>query len=158
MGLDMYMYRVNKTNHSTKELIEIDNKVIGGDNDAGIDFAPLRKVEYLNDRHSIFSEVAYWRKFNALHNWFVTHVQLGIDNCSMYEVPKDILNELLEVLKEVRDTENPTKFEPTTGFFFGSTLVDEYYWERVEMAIGTISNIIDTTDWDKQRILYMSSW
>ena len=31
-------------------------------------------------------EVAYWRKFNALHNWFVQNCQDGVDECQYAEV------------------------------------------------------------------------
>jgi hypothetical protein len=102
--------------------------------------------------------VAYWRKFNALHNWFVTHVQVGIDNCAHYELDKDVLIDLLETLLNTKSENDPSEMMPVSGFFFGSTDVDEYYWERIEKAIDEISNLIDNTNWDKERLFYTSSW
>lgn len=33
----------------------------------------------------------YWRKANAIHNWFVQNVQSGNDDCGHYDVSKDDL-------------------------------------------------------------------
>ena len=49
------------------------------------------------------SEVAYWRKANQIHNWFVNNIQGGIDNCTYYEVTKEQLEDLLSVCKRVLD-------------------------------------------------------
>lgn len=40
------------------------------------------------------SEVAYWRKANAIHKWFVDNVQDGKDDCREYDVDLDNLEEL----------------------------------------------------------------
>lgn len=45
----------------------------------------------------IYEQVAYWRKANAIHKWFVDKVQDGEDDCKYHhEVTRDILVELLE--------------------------------------------------------------
>jgi hypothetical protein len=44
---------------------------------------------------SLFEEVGYWRKANAIHKWFVDHVQNGNDDCGRYQVTKAQLEELL---------------------------------------------------------------
>ena len=161
MGLDMFIHKVNKTNHSIKELEELDRNA-QPDNPALVEFLPLNQpfpeLKLDPPVYSIYHQVAYWRKFNALHQWFVTNVQLGIDNCGNYEVHTDHLRELLEVLEEVFNLKNPTKLPPTQGFFWGSTQVDDYYWYDVSTAIKTISELIDKTDWSKERLFYQSSW
>lgn len=48
-------------------------------------------------------EVAYWRKANAIHKWFVDNIQDGIDDCGNYEVTKEDLEELLHVCKLVKN-------------------------------------------------------
>lgn len=35
---------------------------------------------------SIMTEIAYWRKANHIHKWFVDNVQYGVDDCGTYEV------------------------------------------------------------------------
>ena len=56
--------------------------------------------EYFLDH--ITDEIGYWRKANAIHNWFVEHVQNGIDDCKYHnEVTKEILEELLDTCMTV---------------------------------------------------------
>ena len=43
---------------------------------------------------SIEEEVAYWRKANAIHQWFVDHCQNGIDECQQTYVTREQLTEL----------------------------------------------------------------
>jgi hypothetical protein len=150
MGLDMYIFKVKKTKHTIDELHELDREL-----------RFLDRLDYpdtFKDYYTIFQEVAYWRKFNALHNWFVTNIQTGIDNCSLYEIDKDVLFELLEILEDVYHLKNPSKLPPTQGFFWGSTEVDDYYWDKVESSIQTISKLIDDTDWNNERLFYQASW
>ena len=159
MGLDMYINRVNRTNHSVEELIEFYND--GGDpvhpdNQACKPFLPLYKFDF-GDYYSIFHEACYWRKFNALHNWFVINLQDGVDNCGHYELTKEKVNECLDVLKEVKETKNSKLLEPKSGFFFGSTSVDNYYWQDVDNAIKQLENLL-TLDWNAYRFFYHSSW
>lgn len=57
------------------------------------------------ERDNIANNVAItWRKANAIHAWFVAHVQGGEDDCGTYEVePADLLS-LLEACKDVLDS------------------------------------------------------
>jgi hypothetical protein len=48
-----------------------------------------------------FKELMYWRKANAIHNWFVKHVQHGVDDCNYYEVTKEQLIELHDTCEKV---------------------------------------------------------
>lgn len=45
--------------------------------------------------------VAYWRKANHIHKWFVDNLQNGEDNCQRSYVSREKLNELLSVCHEV---------------------------------------------------------
>lgn len=50
----------------------------------------------------IYEQVAYWRKANAIHRWFVENVQDGEDDCCYHrEVTKRDLEELRDTCKEV---------------------------------------------------------
>lgn len=126
----------------------------------------------------IMEEVAYWRKANAIHLWFVDNVQGGIDDCKWHqEVTKEILEELLETCQKVYDNcqmviNETDEWEvidvrgslaeellPTTsGFFFGYTDYDYYYVNSIKNTIDMITTILETTDFDKQMIYYISSW
>ena len=45
--------------------------------------------------------LAYWRKANAIHQWFVNNVQDGTDDCSDYDVSREKLQELVDTCKAV---------------------------------------------------------
>lgn len=55
-----------------------------------------------------FDEVAYWRKANQIHNWFVKNVQDGNDDCGEYEVSRQKLQELLSICRDVLTYANCT--------------------------------------------------
>ena len=156
MGLDMYMMKVNRTNHSIEELLKIDENA-SPDNPTCKDFE-VREYQYLKGVYSIFHEVAYWRKFNALHNWMVKFVQNGTDDCGYYKLYNDTLTELYNVLLEVHNTKNADLLPPVSGFFFGSTNIDQWYWDNVEESVEVIGEILNNFDWDKYDLYYTSSW
>jgi len=76
MGLDMYLYKEKYFSEFRKN---------------------LPKVEGFEDCESmtIKGEAIYWRKANAIHQWFVEKVQKGRDNCGNYRVSTDQLRDLL---------------------------------------------------------------
>ncbi len=95
---------------------------------------------------SVAVTVAYWRKANAIHSWFVNNVQDGKDECQRSYVSEDQLRELLDTVTQILDTydgdlENVwqvshVEFDkgladellaPKSGFFFGSYDMDGYY-------------------------------
>lgn len=68
----------------------------------------------------ISDNVAYWRKANAIHRWFVDNIQKGVDDCEYHrEVRKEDLEELQEICKKVIEgsvlikgkVENGTKYK-----------------------------------------------
>lgn len=48
--------------------------------------------------------VAYWRKANAIHRWFVENVQGGSDECQESSVSREQLAELVALCKQVLAT------------------------------------------------------
>ena len=113
-------------------------------------------------------EVAYWRKFNALHKWFVDNLQGGVDDCSYYEVKKQHLNDLFELLTKVNslnpkytgipvNEEELEQLLPTQpGFFFGGISYDERYFYDVDNAITQVKNLLDIGEFEN--LYYNSSW
>ena len=108
--------------------------------------------------YSDWAELAYWRKFNALHAWFVRNVQDDVDNCGDYVVSQTKLSELIEVLKKLQQTKDTSLLPTQSGFFFGSTQYDEWYWNRVNSTIDILSEILATFDFENEELLYTSSW
>jgi hypothetical protein len=113
---------------------------------------------------SVTEEVAYWRKANHIHNWFVKNVQNGVDDCGTYDVSTDNLLELIKLCESVlekRDDEFSKANLPTTsGFFFGSTEYDEYYYSDVEHTIGMLKPLVDVDffEYGLSDFKYHSSW
>lgn len=95
MGLDMYLnkkhYVQNWSFQTPEEQFEVVVKK-GGKPYEKINTARVNYVE---------EQVMYWRKFNALHAWFVKNVQGGVDECQTSYVSSVHLEELLETLKKV---------------------------------------------------------
>lgn len=108
---------------------------------------------------TIFEQVGYWRKANHIHKWFVENVQDGIDECNTYEVTKEQLKDLLSVCRKVLNGSVAEELLPTTsGFFFGSTQYDEWYYKDVENTISIIEDVLRTTNFEHEIVMYHSSW
>ena len=113
---------------------------------------------------SIWSEIGYWRKANHIHKCFVDCVQDGEDDCEKYEVTESNLLDLKAVCEEVlnlkgKDEGKIEELLPTQGgFFFGDTTYDEYYFSEVEGTIKIINEVLETTDFEKELVVYQSSW
>lgn len=94
MGLDMYLYRSHYVENWEHDKEKFEVKVTK-------DGKPLRgldesKVKFIKE------EVAYWRKANAIHAWFVG-LAGGEDECQVIDVSKDQLKELLAKCHEILD-------------------------------------------------------
>lgn len=111
---------------------------------------------------TIIENVAYWRKSNQIHRWFVDNVQEGNDDCGKYRVTIEQLKQLLNLCKTVlEDHSRAEELLPTqSGFFFGSTEIDEYYFEDLKSTVEQLTPIIEeypSEDFDIT-IYYQSSW
>lgn len=58
----------------------------------------------LDSKTVALDDIAYWRKANHIHYWFVKNIQNGNDNCEYYNVPKAMLEELLTTCNKVLDS------------------------------------------------------
>jgi hypothetical protein len=106
----------------------------------------------------IVEEVAYWRKANQIHNWFVQNVQKGIDECQTSFVSREQLEELLDVCNKVIEDNSlaPTLLPSTSGFFFGGTEYDEWYFQDVTNTIKYLTEILEDENGDEFE--YYASW
>ena len=109
----------------------------------------------------IAEEVAYWRKANEIHRWFVDNVQNGEDDCDVHrELTRSDLETLRDLAHEVLcDPDKAEDLLPTqSGFFFGGTEYDEFYIEDLQETIKQIDKILETTDFNTEALYYVSSW
>ena len=151
MGLDMYLYKhtyVQNWDHMSPErLHEITIKRNGKIRE---DIKPER-IAY------IVEVVGTWRKFNALHNWFVKECQGGVDECQTSRVPREKLELLLFNLKQIQANHDlaETYLPTVNGFFFGGTEYSEWYFNDVDRTIVILEDILK----DKEsEYYYHSSW
>jgi hypothetical protein len=86
MGLDMYLEKKTYVSISDRNGLKVTGLT------SAIDPS---KVKY------IIEEAGYWRKANAIHQWFVENVQDGEDDCKEYEVSAEQMEELLDLVKKV---------------------------------------------------------
>lgn len=85
----------------------------------------------------------YWRKANAIHNWFVENVQDGNDDCGEYDVSIENLEELRNICKDVitkhDDDYSTAQLPPAEGFFFGGTDIDKYYYDSIRDTLNILN-------------------
>ena len=108
---------------------------------------------------SVSVQFGYWRKANAIHNWFVQNVQGGEDNCQESWLSPDDMQKLLDTVNKVlADTSLvPTLLPTTSGFFFGGTEYDEWYWRNLEYTKRVLEKALDPA-MDKWSFYYQASW
>ena len=104
-------------------------------------------------------KIGYWRKANAIHDWFVQNCQDGNDDCRETYVPIEKLEELRKVCKMVLENHAlAEEYLPTTsGFFFGTTDYDEWYFQDLQSTIDIIDNALSKIS-DEWTFAYQSSW
>lgn len=111
--------------------------------------------------NEVTCELGYWRKANAIHGWFVRHIQDGRDECQESYVSADKLRSLRDACQTVLadHTKADVLLPPTQGFFFGSSDVDQYYIEDLEATVKIIDGIVNSDmlekGWD---VYYQASW
>lgn len=120
------------------------------------------------DGHVVVSVHAmYWRKANAIHAWFVTNCQDGVDECQESDdVSAEQLAHLAHLCTEALGAYNAGDLQrageimaPQGGFFFGSTDIDEWWAQDltdtvtgVELAVRRAIAVGGVT------FNYQSSW
>lgn len=145
MGLDMFLNAKRFLSSHKKEDERISRDIAG-------EFGLRNYIP-----REVIVEAIYWRKSNAIHAWFVENVQNGEDDCRGYWVPKSKLQELLTIIEEVLDTQDTSKLKTKSGFFFGTTDYDEYYWDDLKETRLKLEKVLRDFDdnWDFE---YRASW
>lgn len=187
MGLDMYLYakRYEFGGHwdKTSEDARAYNKLSEGiQNLLGTSLSSTEGLE-------VSFTIMYWRKANAIHNWFVQECGGGKDECQDIYVEVEDLERLHQLCSEVAELfpeEYTSDFEneedrpplsdevvtrasqllpPISGFFFGGTGIDIWYYDDIVRTRDELSRILewergernerDYSDWS---FSYRASW
>jgi hypothetical protein len=105
-------------------------------------------------------EVAYWRKANAIHGWIINTTN-AIDDCTPISLTKQDLYNLREVcidVLNVHTSDYALEFlPPTDGFFFGSSAIDEWYWNDLKDTIDKLNTALEQSV-DDAMFEYLASW
>lgn len=137
MGLDMYLFKHKKFRDNDEEF----NKLV-------------RQNE---------EEILYWRKANMIRSWFINHTALlSDDDCVYIPISRETLELLRSDLIDTLDDHNlaTVLFPTSSGFLFGSTEYDEYYWNNLKYTLEDVTKILDEdiVDWDNEVVEYYDSW
>ena len=147
MGLDMYLtakryiYDFDDSGKALRDQLE----------DLKVNEMRVKELTY---------EAGYWRKANAVHGWFVQHVQDGEDNCRPYEVERKQLEQLRDLCAYILKDEDTAGLPPTAGFFFGSAEIDEGYWDDLRLTVDICNNALGLANSKRHywTFNYQSSW
>ena len=153
MGLDQYLYAKRFSSPSFESEKETYEQIIEAMN--ARDFMGNAPFPYT----TVSVTVGYWRKQNAIHQWFVDICQDGNDDCRDAFVAREQLEELRDLCKQVlADKSLASDLLPTSeGFFFGGTDYDEWYIQGLEYTVKLIDDLLAKVpnEWD---FVYGSSW
>lgn len=165
MGLDQYL--AVEAEATKEQLIEVVQA-------AGLlrywEFLEPKEVQLLEDSEGKehFPIVAYWRKVNAIHSWFVRNLADGVDECQRIPASREQLADLVDHCKRVLvshaagvDVEEAAEREglgTQGGFFFGSTDYGPWYLRGLEETVEQIQAILDAKELDAVSIFYRASW
>lgn len=193
MGLDMYLTvdyylsaydfrreQAKKDKEVAKEIAVFDS-IVGL---MGIEPKDLPECNSI----SMDIQVGYWRKANAIHNWFVNNVQNGNDNCEKYYVSREQIEELAALCERivegidfgevVMEGPEPWSYEtypnltfseevedlindelpPQGGFFFGPTDLGAWYATYVKDTAEMLRKLLNMPELENYDFRYQSSW
>ena len=165
MGLDMYLSARKYINKIDWKLVDVNvdlpysSAILPQYRDV-VSAAGLDHVQKDNEVYgaSVSVNCAYWRKSNQIHKWFVDNVQDGEDDCGEYYVSHDRIRQLLTACRQALFHKDPNYLPPQSGFFFGNTDINEYYWEDIKDTIKQLSKLTDLHDFEELSFYYQSSW
>ena len=111
------------------------------------------------------AEVYYWRKANSIHNWILKETGTPSDfnaGDNGIELTKDMLIKFVEqaetVLRDKSDETSERLIPSCSGFFFGNTAYDEWYYKVIESTAEKFKQLISTFDFESYELVYSCWW
>lgn len=127
-------------------------------------------------------EECYWRKANQIHAFFLSKAPEGYDPDTQesISIKKEDLNELMEKCNQIKQAVSESKWNPDvqtedynnmpedlaekcseilpsmSGFFFGGTVYDSWYYSDITSTLEKIQTILD--NWDENAEYVYSCW
>ena len=108
---------------------------------------------------SITVDLAYWRKFNALHSAFQENETLEEGSDKIY-IDEDFFKSILKKMKAVqKDHSQAEELFPTqSGFFYGDTSYDDWYFQAIDESIKIFEKLLSEKIFESYDIYYTASW
>lgn len=109
-------------------------------------------------------EVAYWRKANMIHGWFVREIGQGVDECQLMRVKRSHLEDLVARCERVLAAPDRAGaaaeegLEPMQGFFFGSYEYGKWYDDDLRDTVEQLRKVLDAPWSDGIGFVYRASW
>jgi hypothetical protein len=150
VGLDMYLYKRHYIPPHRKPFGELTQQVL----DQLVPGINPSRICLIDER------MAYWRKANQIHYWFVLNVMDGDDDCREHEVSREQLVELRGVVRRVlKKHKLAVELLPAQdGFFFGSTEYDQDYFNELRETDEQLTAALDEELGDDAWFVYGASW
>lgn len=117
----------------------------------------IKTVDYQEDKSNM-EKIGYWRKANWLHKWVEERIGEILQNCAYYELGESELKDLVLVIDEVlKNNKIANERLPTkSGFFFGSTEYNEWYFDSLKETKNHLEDILENTNYEYY--LYYAWW
>jgi hypothetical protein len=147
MGLDMYLEKRVYVGTYDRATGETGSSITSTDSRVN-----AKRVEY------VVEGVAYWRKANAIHAWFVRECAKGVDDCKPVWVPEEKLFQLLDLVRTVlaEPKRGPELLPTQSGFFFGDTAYDDSYRDDLKLTEEMLERVLKEEG--AGNIYYRASW
>tara|TARA_Y100000389_G_C17260538_1_gene412789 strand:- start:171 stop:638 length:468 start_codon:yes stop_codon:yes gene_type:complete len=155
MGLDMYLSKRTYVKNWDFHRPEERHSITVRKNDKKRKDIKSKRISY------IIEEVMVWRKANHIHSWFVDNCQEGIDKCQESYVSREKLEELAALCEQVVKSKDVSLLKTQSGFFFGSTEYDEYYFEDCKETAKVLRELLAEKTEEgnfEGEFYYKSSW
>ena len=139
MGLDIYFFKAKRSAYNKYQ--EEERKFNNLPEEEQGEYPQIEGKE----------EIGYFRKVNFL----MTELNYT-GNCEYKKITRDSLEELKRKCKAVLENHEPAeKLLPTcSGFFFGSTEYDEWYFSDVEVVLTWVEGVLEGLENDEVVLMY----
>lgn len=172
MGLDMYLYKCKKEDYLRRKDSEdalswmfVEAQCAKWERELPLLFKPQMTEECAEHQCKL---AIFWRKANQVYGWLVDNAGADL-NGDVTLVTKEHILALRNACEQViRDGIGPKGYIrkrvckcllPTTkGPFFGDYNYNNDYMDEVRYTLTELNKLIETTDFEKDVLLFTSSW
>ena len=105
-------------------------------------------------------QIMYWRKANQIRGWLVKHnIIQDDDDCVDRLVTVQNLKDLIEDCNKVLADHSLAEelLPPSSGFFFGSVDMNEWYFDDLKQTVEKLQPIVDSAD-ENDHFIYSDWW